>query len=115
MREIAAVVDVCVGEHRHVDLRWIEGEIAIALKGLMPPPLIQTAVQQDALTVDLDEVLRTGGGASGTAEGEFHGGLGNGSPAARTRCFTVKLHGPCRTSRDIPAHQVEDCHFGSVR
>ena len=79
--EVAAVVDVRVGKHHDVDLRRIKGEITVALEGLVPPSLIKATVEQDALTVDLDEMLRAGGGACGTAEGEFHGWL-EGNPVA---------------------------------
>ena len=74
--QVSAVVDVRVGEHHHIDLRRIKGEVAVALKGLLPSPLVQAAVQQDALAVHSDEMFRARGGACGTAESQFHGWLG---------------------------------------
>lgn len=74
MRQIAAVVDVRMREHHHIDFFRIEREVAIALHGLVAMALIKTAIQQNALSVDFDEVLGACGGASSTAEFEFHDG-----------------------------------------
>ena len=54
-------------------------EAAVDLIGVRPRSLIETAVEKDAIAVDFKQVLRTGGGAGGTAEFEFHvGGLFSG-------------------------------------
>ena len=74
--EVAAVVDVGVGEDDAVDLFGVEGEGAIAFHGLGAAALEEAAVEEDALAVDFEEVLRTGGGAGGTAEFDFHQGKG---------------------------------------
>ncbi len=72
--EVAAVVDVGVGEDDAVDLLGVEGEGTIALHGLGAAALEEAAVEEDALAVDFEEVLRTGGGAGGAAEFDFHQG-----------------------------------------
>jgi hypothetical protein len=73
VRQVAAVVDVRVGEDHHVDVLRIEvREAAVHLVGLLARSLIEPAIEQDALAVDLKQMLRAGGGAGGTAEFEFH-------------------------------------------
>jgi len=57
VREIAAVVDVGVGEDDAVDLLGIEGELAVPLHGLGTTALIESAIEEDAGVVDLDEVF----------------------------------------------------------
>ncbi len=51
-------------------------EAAVHLVGMLARPLIEAAIQQDALAIDFEQVLRTGGGAGGTAEFEFHVSVG---------------------------------------
>jgi hypothetical protein len=70
--EIATVIDVGVGQDHAVDLCGIEGKVEVALVGLRPMPLEETAIEENALAVDLKEVLRTGGGLGGAAEGDLH-------------------------------------------
>ena len=74
--EVAAVVDVGVGEDNAVDLLGVEGKGTIAFHGLGAATLEEAAVEEDALAVDFEEVLRTGGGAGGAAEFDFHQGKG---------------------------------------
>ena len=50
-----------------------KGEVAVDLVGVLARALVEAAVQQDALAVDFEQMLRAGGGAGGTAEFEFHG------------------------------------------
>jgi hypothetical protein len=73
VREIAAVINVGVGEDDAVDLFRIKGELAVSLHGLGAAALVEAAIEQDAGVVDLDEMLRTCGGAGCAAEGDFHG------------------------------------------
>jgi hypothetical protein len=71
--QVAAVVDVRVGKDHHIDRRRDRsGEAAVHLIGVLARSLIEPAIQQDALAVDLQQMLGTGGGAGGTAEFEFH-------------------------------------------
>ncbi len=44
-------------------------------------PLVEAAIQQDALAINLDKVLGSGGGAGGTVEGDFHRGRGRSLPS----------------------------------
>jgi hypothetical protein len=76
LREVAAVVDVGVGEDNAVDLLGVEGEGAVAFHGLGATTLEEATIEEDALAVDFEEVLRTGGGAGGAAEFDFHQGKG---------------------------------------
>ena len=107
--EPAAVVDVRVRKHHHVDLRRIEGKIMVAFQRFLSPPLIQAAVQQDTLAVDLDQMFRARGGARGAAEGKFHGGLGKaevvhplvaGTPRTANGLLHRKVHSPAEESVD---------------
>jgi hypothetical protein len=67
---------VGVGEDNAVDLLGVEGKGTIAFHGLGAATLEEAAVEEDALAVDFEEVLRTGGGAGGAAEFDFHQGKG---------------------------------------
>ena len=57
MRQIACVIDVRVGEDDAVDLFRIKREVAIALHRLRTAALIESAIQEDACFIDLDEML----------------------------------------------------------
>ena len=70
--EIPAVVDVGVGEDHGGEVGRVEGEMFVAVVGFLAVPLVKPAVEQDALAIDLDEVLGAGGGAGGAVEGDFH-------------------------------------------
>ena len=73
VREIAAVVDVGVGEDHDVDFAGVEvREAAVDLVAFLAVSLIEAAVEEDAGAVDFEQVLGSGGGAGGTAEFEFH-------------------------------------------
>lgn len=76
LREVPAVVDVGVGEDDAVDLFGVEGEGAVAFHGLGTSALVETAIEEDALAVDFEEMLRAGRGACGTAEFDLHRGQG---------------------------------------
>ena len=74
VRQIAAVVDVRVGKNDQVDgCRIKKRKTAVHLVRVLARSLIEPAVEKDAPAVDLQQMLRTGGGAGGTAEFEFHG------------------------------------------
>ena len=97
VRQVAAVVDVGVGKHDQIDLLRVEvRKPAVHLVALLAAALVESAIEQDTAAVDFQQVLRTGGGARGTAEFQFHGlvrkqaraaGEGNGKvPGARRLC-----------------------------
>ena len=68
------VILLRVGEDDGVDFRRIKmREAAVDVVGLAAAALIEPAVEQDPAPVDFQQMLRTGGGARGTAEFEFHG------------------------------------------
>ena len=73
MRQIARVVDMRVGKHHAVDLRRIKREVTVALQSLRTSSLIQSAIQQDASVVDLNEVFRSRRCSCRSAKGDFHG------------------------------------------
>ena len=66
--EVAAVVDVRVREEDAVDRTGIDGQLAVALEGLLAVALVETAIEEDAQAVDIDDVHRAGGGARGPLE-----------------------------------------------
>jgi hypothetical protein len=57
------VIDVRVREDYRVDRGRFKGEVLVPLVGFSPAPLEQTALQQQPLFIDLDEVLGTRDGA----------------------------------------------------
>lgn len=58
--EIAAVVDVGVREDDGVNVATVKGKIAVALFGFTAAALVEAAIEQDALTVQLEDVHGTG-------------------------------------------------------
>ena len=72
VRQVAAVINVRVAQHDGVDLLWVEREIAVALDGFAAPALEQAALQQKPLTIQLKEIERPGGRASGAEEVNPH-------------------------------------------
>ena len=74
IRQVAAVVDVGVRQNHHVDRLRVEiRETTVHLVGELARSLIEPAIEQDALAVDLQQMLRAGGGAGRTAKFQFHG------------------------------------------
>ena len=70
------MVDVRVGKDHCVDRLRIEvRETAVHLISMLARTLLEAAIQQDALAINLQQMLRAGGGASGTAKFEFHKGF----------------------------------------
>ena len=70
--QIPAVIDVRVGKHHAVDGAWLERKMSVSLKRLGAPPLIESAIQEDALSIDLDQVLRSGCRSRRSAKGNLH-------------------------------------------
>jgi dipeptidyl-peptidase 4 len=66
------MVDVGMGEDYRVDFAGVEWEIAIALLGLAPTPLIEPAVEQDALPIEFENVHGAGDGFRGAPKSKFH-------------------------------------------
>ncbi len=66
--DVAGVVNVGVGEDEGIHVPDLERQVAVALESLLPPPLEQTAVEQDVAPVDGEHVHRTGDGAHSTHE-----------------------------------------------
>ena len=48
-RQVAAMVDVGVRDQAGVDVRWVEGQVAVTFEGLFPATLVETAVEQNTL------------------------------------------------------------------
>jgi hypothetical protein len=57
VRQIACVIDVGVGEDDTVDLFRIKKEVAIPFHRLCTSTLIESAIEEDACFIDLDEML----------------------------------------------------------
>ena len=74
--QVAAMVDVGVAEDDGVDLVRMEGEVAVALPGLLAAALVQSAVEEDFVVADLQQVHRTGHAAGRPPEGECRLGRG---------------------------------------
>ncbi|HEV2440477.1 MAG TPA: hypothetical protein VGX97_10490 [bacterium] len=71
-RQVAAVVQVGVGEHHGVDARRVEREAAVDAGGLLAASLEQSAVEEEARPARLDQVHRAGDGAHRAGEGDPH-------------------------------------------
>jgi hypothetical protein len=72
-RQAAGVVDVGVAENDVVELFGVEGEGLPVSSVPLLAALDQPAVEEDALTVELDQMTRPGNFARCAVEGEFHG------------------------------------------
>ncbi len=72
VRQVAAVINVRVAEDDRVDLLRVEGKVAVALDGFSAPALEQAALQQQPLSVELEEIQRPGGRAGGAEEMNSH-------------------------------------------
>lgn len=70
--KIAAVIDVRMRKHHDIDGLGIEGKFLIDFKSFRTPALIEAAIEEDALAVDVDQVLRSRGRTCSTMEGNFH-------------------------------------------
>jgi len=66
------VIDVGVGQDDLVDRAGVVRRLAVALKGFLALALEQAAVQQDAVAVDFEEVLRAGDRPRRTVERDSH-------------------------------------------
>ena len=73
VRDVAGVVDVRVGEDHRVDGAAVEGQIAVPLEGFLAPALKQATFQQQAKSVDLNQVHGAGDGADRPDELDAHG------------------------------------------
>jgi hypothetical protein len=71
-RQVAAVIDVRVREDHRVDRLRGKRELAVTFEGLFAMALVEPAVEQIPLLVQLELVHRAGDGLSGAAEGETH-------------------------------------------
>ena len=80
--QIAAMIQMGVGEDDRVEVVRRKGEIPIPLLALSPAPLEQAAVQQDCLSVDAEQMLRSGHGLGGPVKGKLHGGFRHALPLA---------------------------------
>jgi hypothetical protein len=66
------VVDVGVGEDHGVEFLRGEAEAAVQAEALLPAPLDQAAVEEEAVPVELEEVAASRDAADGAVEREFH-------------------------------------------
>ena len=71
--KIAAVIDMRVAEDRGIDCFRIVMKSPIALSHFIAMTLEEAAFHKHALAIDLDEVLRTSGGAGGAVKMNSHG------------------------------------------
>jgi hypothetical protein len=67
------MIDVRVRQHHYRNRTRIEGQVLIALALVSPMALKQTAVQQNALVVDFDQMLGASDGSRRTVECDLHG------------------------------------------
>ncbi len=72
VRQVSAVIDMCVAEHDGVQRGGIKGKPAVALDRFVPVALIKAAFHQDSASVDLNEVHRSSGGPGGSKEVDVH-------------------------------------------
>jgi hypothetical protein len=72
-RQQAAVVEMRVGHQHRVQLARFEGERDPVADGLVRAALEHAAVDEDARSRGLDEVLRAGDGGRATEEVDLHG------------------------------------------
>ena len=70
--QVAAVIDVRMAQHDRVNLLRVEGKPAIALDGFSAFTLKETALEQEALSVELEQEHRAGGRACGPKEVDSH-------------------------------------------
>jgi hypothetical protein len=70
--DIAAVVDVGVGENETVDAGGIDGEHSIPLRCLLPSPLKEAAIEEYPPPGRLDEMHRAGDLARPAVKGDLH-------------------------------------------
>ena len=66
--QVSQVVHVCVGDNHRIDGFRIEGKVQVALVSLSPAPLKKAAIQQQFVSVDVDQVPRAGYGTIGAVE-----------------------------------------------
>jgi hypothetical protein len=57
MRQRPAVIDVRMREHDEVDGLRIKRKVLVPLDGVLPTPLIEAAIEQNALAIHFEEVL----------------------------------------------------------
>jgi hypothetical protein len=72
--EVAAVVDVGVGEDDGVDVGGVKGEVAVTLEALLALALGEAAVKQELAAADFQQVHGAGDGAGGAEKVNFHPG-----------------------------------------
>ena len=70
--QIAAVIDVGMAQQDRVNLLGVKGKLAVALDGFRALALEQAALQQQLLTVELEQKHRAGGRAGGAQEVDSH-------------------------------------------
>src|SRR5678815_2764368 len=68
------MIDVRVAQDHGIKVLWVEGKMAIALNRFLALPLEKTALQQEPLPVDLQQVHRSRGRASRAVEMDSHAG-----------------------------------------
>ena len=66
------MIDVGVGKHHRIDLGRIEQEVPVSIPGVVPPSLVEAAVEKDLAAVDFEQVLGTGSGAGRAAKFQLH-------------------------------------------
>ena len=72
LRKVPRVVDVRMGENDVVDRLRIDREVSVLLERLLAVPLVEPAVEQDALAVRLDEMHGPRRRLSRSVESDFH-------------------------------------------
>jgi len=71
-RQIAAVVDMRVGEHHGINGSCTEGQVAVAMLGILAAALVEPAIEQVALAIDLQVVHGPGDRSGRAPECNFH-------------------------------------------
>src|SRR3972149_2344270 len=88
--QVAAMIEVSVGEHDGVEVRGVEVEFEVAGVRLAAGALEQAAIEQQALPVQRQQVARTRDRLGCPMEGKLHRGrLAVGRPLLRARRMAV--------------------------
>ena len=72
-RQVAAMIDVGVGEDDGFDIRRVEGESAVTFLRFISSAVIHPAIKEDRLSCHRQQMHGTGNGARGPLELKMHG------------------------------------------
>ena len=54
VRQVAAVIDMCMREDYRINFEWVKSEFSVAFLCFLAAPLVETTLQQQALTVNFE-------------------------------------------------------------